>query len=317
MWILVGTMLVISVVKSVAAPLPEAAFFGTSLLSLASASAAVSAHAARRWLLLAVSFLVAALAVNIRLVGVALIPTLLWACWAMLSDASGPARSIRRRTFATVLLIVALTAVALALARTSIVGHYLEHPLYWYRYGGLSSPIGGRLYAMLNGLGQTVVNLPLSRFHSLGTMFAAAGVVALVLLVLARERPARIRLVDIYLVSYLAVLAYWPYDSPRLWMPIAPLIAAHVVAALDRTRRRPAMRILIPLYAAWFALTGMVALAYTTRISLSGDDFSRVYGTDGGMATTALHTVSPKEIRRYNSQADTILRRYGDPRARR
>lgn len=311
MWIVIATLLVISVVKSVAAPLPEAAFFGTSLLALAGASAALAAEGTKRWALLALSFAVAAIAISIRSIGVALIPTLLWACWSAMSVASDAVRTRQRRTGAALAVGVVLAAVALVLSRTSTVAHYLEHPAYWYVHGGLSSPVVGRVYGMLNGLGQIVVNLPLSRFHSLGPLFAAAGFVALVLLVLTRERPARLRLVDIYLGCYLAVLAFWPYDSPRLWMPIAPLIVAHVIAALDRAREKPAMKVFIPVYAAWFALTGLAALAYTTRISLSGENFSRVYGTDGGMATSALHTVSPKEIRRYNSQADTVLNRYG------
>jgi hypothetical protein len=316
MWIVIATLLVISVVKSVAAPLPEAVFFGTSLLALAGASAALAAEGAKRWALLALSFAVAAIAISIRSVGVALIPTLLWACWSAMSVATDAVRR-QRRIGAALIVGAVLAFVALALSRSSTVAHYLEHPAYWYVYGGLSSPVVGRVYGILSGIGQMVVNLPLSRFHSLNPFFAAAGFVALVLLVLARERPARLKVVDIYLGFYLAVLALWPYDSPRLWMPIAPLVAAHVIAACDRARERRAMRLFIPVYAAWFALTGLAALAYTTRISLSGENFSRVYGTDGGMATSALHTVSPKEIRRYNSQADTVLNRYGAGRGTR
>lgn len=203
----------------------------------------------------------------------------------------------------------------LILSRTPTVVNYLEHPRYWYVYGGLSSPVSGRIYAMLSGLGQMVLNLPLSRFHSLAPVFAAAGLVAVVLLALARQRPVRLQLVDVYLALYLGVLAFWPYDSPRLWMPIAPLVAGQVVSTLYRVRNLRPVRFLIPVYAAWFALTGVVALGYTTRISFSGKDFSRLYGTDGGMATTALHTVRPEVIRRYNAQADTVLNRYGGRRA--
>jgi len=314
MWIVVATLLVISVVRSVAAPLPEAAFFGTSLLALAAVSKALSAHGAKRFMLFAVSFALIGFAVSIRLVGVALIPALLWACLSALHDAGRGPMSKRWPAAGTVGLVLVLAAVVLVLSRTPTFGHYLEHPRYWYLYGGLSSPLGGRIYGMLNGLGQLIINLPFSRFHALGPVFAATGLISLVLLVLARRRPARLELADIYLASYLAILALWPYDSPRLWMPIAPLIVAHVVSTLDRARGNRLVRFLLPVYAAWFALTGMLALAYTSRISLSGDDFDRLYGTNGGMATAALHTVSPTEIQRYNAQADTILSRYGNRR---
>jgi len=314
MWIVVATLLVISVVKSVATPLPEAAFFGTSLMSVAAASAAVAGRGSTRWILLAASMVMAALALSIRTVGVALIPMLLWACWSALSDASDTFRSRRKAIAMTLGLVFVGAAVVLVLSKTSTVADYLGHPLYWYVYGGLSSPILGRIYGMLNGVGQMIVNLPLSRFHGLAPVFAVAGLVSLVLLVLGREKPSRLRLVDVYLGFYLAVLAVWPYDSPRLWMPIAPLIAAHVAAALYRAREKPAMRLLLRLYAAWFAATGIAALAYTTRISFSGDNFSRLYGTDGGRATAALKTLGPKEIQRYNARADTVLSRYGGSR---
>src|SRR5687768_4169481 len=54
MWTVVATLLAVQVVKSVAAPLPEAAFFGASLLSLAAASAALSANGGKRLMLFAV-----------------------------------------------------------------------------------------------------------------------------------------------------------------------------------------------------------------------------------------------------------------------
>jgi hypothetical protein len=317
MWSVVATLLVISVVKSVAAPLPEAAFFGTSLLSLAAASAALSSHGGRRLALLAASFAVAGVAISIRLVGVALIPALLCACLSAVHEVRRAGGSSRWPKTAVILLVLALVAVTLTLSRTSTFAYYVMHPRYWYLMGGLSSPIGGRIYGMLSGFGQLVINLPLSRFHSLGPVFAGTGVLALVALVLARKRPAHVDLADVYLLFYLAILTVWPYDSPRLWMPIAPLIAAHVVSALDRARNSRAVRGLTAAYASWFALTGIVALAYTTRISLSGDDFAQLYGRNGGMATAAVETRGPEETQKYNARADTILKRYGDGRANR
>lgn len=311
MWTVVATLLAISVVKSVATPLPEAAFFGTALLSLAAASAALSVHGAKRSMLFAASFALAGLAISIRFVGVALIPTLLWASFSAVHGVPGAENSRRQRTALTILLVLALAAAVLILSRTSTFNRYLIHPQYWYLYGGLSSPVGGRIYGMLSGLGQLIINLPLSRFHALGPVFAGTGLLTLVALVLARKRPVHMGLADVYLLFYLAILAFWPYDSPRLWMPITPLIAAHVVSTLDRVRNSRAGRALVTVYAGWFALTGIVALAYTTRISLSGDDFARVYGRSGGMASAMVQTLGPKEKQIYNARADTILDRYG------
>jgi len=315
-WSVVASLLVISVVKSVAAPLPEATFLGTSLLSLAAASAALSSVGGKRLVLFGVSFAVAGVAISIRLVGVALIPALFWACLAALHGVRRP-RIGRWRGAATVFLLLTLAAVTLTLAGTSTFNSYVMHPRYWYLAGGLSSPVGGRIYGMLSGFGQLVINLPLSRFHSLGPLFAGVGLLALVALVAARRRIVRLGLADVYLLFYLAILACWPYDSPRLWMPIAPLVAAHVVCTLDRARKSQVRQVLVMVYGGWFAMTGMLALAYTTRISASGADFARVYGRNGGMATPAVHTLGQAEKEKYNARADTLLNRYGDGRAKR
>lgn len=309
LWILAATLLALPVVKSVAAPLPEAAFFGASLVAIATASSAGSAHGMKQLILFVVSFGAAFVAISIRSVGVALIPALLWACLIAV-DNSGKIRASRRaRATLTILVMLSFAATVTILLRTPTFHRYLMHPRTWYVLGDVS--LTTRIYGMLTGFGQLIVNIPLSRFHRLAPVFAGTGFLAACLLVLARKRPLRFQIADIYLAFYLIVLAFWPYDSPRLWMPIAPLIAAHVVSALARVRNSGISRLFIPAYAAWFALTGIVALAYTTRISLSGENFGRRYGTNGGMATASLHTLSQQQIKSYNAQADTILDRYG------
>ncbi|HYN80869.1 MAG TPA: hypothetical protein VES88_05155 [Gemmatimonadaceae bacterium] len=317
MWIVVATLLLVQVVRSVAAPLPEAAFFGASLLSLAAASTALSANGLKRLMLFGLSFALAGLAVSVRLVGLALIPALLWGCLSAVHDVRPAWRWRQLPAAATISLVVVLAAVVLILSRTAAFTHYMVHPRFWYVRGGLSSPVVDRLYGMLTGFGELIINLPLSRFHALQPVFAAAGLVALVALMLARQKPSRLDLAGVYLIFYLAILALWPYDSPRLWMPIAPLIVAHVVSTLARAPKSRAVRLFVPVYAAWVALTGIVALAYTSRISLSGGNFGRLYGTDGGMATAALHTLGPAEKQKYNARADSILSRYGGGRANR
>ena len=309
LWILAATLLALPVVKSVAAPLPEAAFFGASLVSLATASSAGSAHGLKRLILFVMSFGAAFVAVSIRSVGVALIPALVWACLIAVDNSGNIRASRRARATVTILVMLFLAATVTILLKTPTLDRYLVHPRAWYVLGDLSFTT--RIYGILTGFGQLIVNIPLSRFHGLAPVFAGTGFLAASSLILARERPLRLHISDIYLGFYLLVLTFWPYDSPRLWMPIAPLIAAHVVSALARVRNSGISRAFIRAYAAWFTFTGIVALAYTTRISLSGENFGRRYGTNGGMATASLHTLSPQQIKSYNAQADTVLDRYG------
>jgi len=215
------------------------------------------------------------------------------------------------------MILLAFAAVILILFRNPTVLEYVSHPRYWYVLGGLESPVVSRIDGMLTGFGELVANVPYSRFHSLRHGFTAAGLVALVALVLARPRPMRVGPADIYLVVYLAILSVWPYDSPRLWMPIAPLIVAHVVSTLDRVQKHRAGRFFVPAYAAWFCAAGILALAYTSRISLSGDNFARLYGTDGGMATPAHYATDSTQMQMYNARVAAIQSRYGGRRSSR
>jgi Cytochrome c oxidase subunit VII len=163
------------------------------------------------------------------------------------------------------------------------------------------------------GWGELVVNLPFSRFKSLKPVYFVIGAISALALMYARPTPRRPSPRAIYLATYLFMLACWPHDSPRLWMPVIPLLIAGVASTLRRFMRGPRARLLVGVYLAWFAVTGLAALAYTTRISFSKSEFLRVYGNNGGLASpgTPGRPRNPVDVRRYNEAARNVLMRYG------
>ncbi len=309
------TLLVTPVVRSVAAPLPEAAFLATSLLALLAMKIGVSAEGWSRLRWLATALVLVGVAMTLRLVAVALVPALLWSSLATLHHPRAEPRPSRRLAAATIVIVLLLAASVVALSRTAIFETYVSQPRYWYAYGQLASPVLRRITGTLGSLGELVLNLPLSRFHNLKPIFVAAGVIAGPGLLFALRRSVHWTPVRVYLLSYVTILVFWPYDSPRLWMPITPLLVALLVTIVARYLWTPPIRPFIVAYAAWFALAGLIAIAYTTRISLSGEEFARLYGRNGGMASgnqegpATGQTMSP-----YNALADSILRRYGGTR---
>jgi hypothetical protein len=70
-------------------------------------------------------------------------------------------------------------------------------------------------------------------------------------------------------------------------------------------------------YAVWFCLTGVAALAYSTRISLSGSRFTQLYGKAGGMADPDIKEGDPSwdHVQYYKRSVPLLLSRYGDKRA--
>jgi len=310
----VFTLLAVPVVKSVPIALPEAAFFGCSLLALPLISEAMSARNSKRAMLLIAAFVLTAAAISLRLVGAALIAPLLWVCLSREPEAaSQQTRSRLRAALLLATLIVVTTLLAVAIARSHTAFVYWIWARRFYSTNGLMAALVTRVSWMANGLGEIVLNVPFSRFRSRRLLFAMVGIVAAAILAASVRRPGRLTTERLYVLIYFAALSLWPNPSPRLWMPVIPLLIAEVILAVDRLPRTRLRTVAVGAYAGWFALTGLAALAYTTRISFSGDQFSKVYGKSGGLANPEITADDPawEHIKLYRIEAARVMSRYG------
>jgi hypothetical protein len=309
----VFTLLAVPVVKSVPIALPEAAFFGCSLLALSLMTLAGTASQRRRVVMLGAAFVLTALATSIRLVGVALIAPMVWACLTPATVSASRESRGPNRVFWISVVAVLLGALLVLVARSYTFYAYSIMTEIFYTKHGLLAALGKRISLMASGWGEIVLNLPFARFKNLRPIFVAAGVVSALILAASTRKPHRLTLAPIYLTTYLIAIALWPNPSPRLWMPIVPLLIAEVILAIDRLPRTRWTTIGVGAYASWFALTGLIALAYTSRISLAGEDFPRLYGKNGGMANPEITegTRGWEHIKVYRIEARKVLSRYG------
>jgi len=309
----VFSLLAIPFVKSVAMPLPEAAFFCASLLSLWAMTAAGDASGWRRRALLASAFFFIAASVTIRTIGIALLPAFLLACVQPSRRGTDRERSERSRAwiifggcFAIALILILWRSEAVTVYQSWLRDYYLQGDIVWQ--------IARRISFVLSGLGEIVINVPFARLREWRFGFGIAGIIALVAILIGLRRtrtpltPARL-----YLLAYFLIVAVWPNPSPRLWMPVIPLLIAEVGRIISEL---PSMRWktgLVGTYAAWFALTGIAALAYTSRISFSGSNFENVYGRRGGMPTEEVDVSDPNwgHLQYYKAQAKKMTARYG------
>jgi hypothetical protein len=310
-WVVPLTMLAVALIRYLPMPLPESMFFGISMVAVAAMSAATGTTGRRRVLLLCAALVVTIVAITVRLVGFALVPALLWACFHRESRASSPRVAwtwLEKWMTAATLLGVAI--VAALLLGDSFRKYSFEAKLK-YLHEDLWAQMWNHVQGLLWTIGSVVVNVPWTQFSPYRPAFLFAGLVAVVWIF----STVRLRLprtpAAVYLVSFLVLLVLWPYDALRLWLPIVPLLIGYAESASFRFTPGRKWKVFVRLYVAWFAFAGLGALAYTTRITFSGKDFSKVYGKAGGMSFPDHRTGRIDTL--HNHRAHELMKRYGNP----
>jgi hypothetical protein len=312
---IVITLLAIPVIKSVTMALPEAMFFGTSLFALWTMSIGARHEGwSRLWrIVLALAFTL--VATSIRSVGIALFPALLWSFMHQATPAADRPKG-RKQRVAIIAAAIVLTVGFVAIVTSSrVVRIYLTQARNYYIEGELLTAVFHRAIMALTTCGQIFVNLPFSRaWRETQPLFAIAGAASAVGVLALIRKPVRMTAARVYLIGYVALLLVWPNPTSRLWMPIIPLLSVEIATAITRVSRPRWLTVAMGTYTIWFAVTGIAALAYTTRISLSGERFPQVYGSSGGMADPTIREgdKSWPRVQLYRQEAPKLLARYGN-----
>ena len=283
-WLLLLTLASVPLIHSIALALPEPAYLGISLLALLCMKDAEGVPIMNRVLLLLAAAALTAFAISLRNAGIALVPALLWSLFGKRVIAD------RRRLMILVPAIVVITAAVLVAAlRTTAVTHSIVQAGVHFANGAEVRELPAKVIARiissgelrqlpalfmtaLTGIGELIVNLPYSRFRSLRLLYILFGAVGTAVF-LVRMRPVRVPgPVGVYTIGYLLVLLLWPFPSPRLWMPIVPLLIAYAAPVAYRLSGSGRSLIVLRAYVCWFILTGAGALVYTSRLSLRRND---------------------------------------------
>ncbi len=310
-WIVPLTMLSVPLIRYVPMHLPETLFFGMSLGAVAVMTASTKSGTRRRLSLLAIAIILTAIAITVRLAGFALVPPLIWACSQRVYRETGPRKErTKKEAWIGAPALFAVLVVAALVLGDSFRKYSHEIGLKYLR-GDAFFQMAAHLEGFFESMGNVVVNLPSTQFSAYHWWFTAVGVAAVAGFVsFVRLRLPRTP-VEVYLVSFIVMLLVWPYNALRLWLPIVPLFIGYAEAASLRFTPGSASRIFLKLYAAWFSIAGLAALAYTSRITLSGKDFPKVYGKAGGMSIPDLRTGRVDTL--HNRRAGELMKRYGNP----
>ena len=268
------TMLSWTFVKHVTLPMSDMVFFGTSMACLDALVAAGESRGARRSALLLLAAVAAFASLKLRLLGVTLI--LAWIAVAAL----GPLRSLAPAAWRSrVWRVALLSAVGIGVAAGATAFFGTEYGRRLVDEVTKTAPayalVDSLLYR-LTELGELAVNAPVARVAWLAVLFPITG--AIVAVAVARGawlRRRRLGAADVYLASYVLILALWPFPDSRLWLPVVPLMMGYISVAVAASSRR--LRPALAVYLGIFSILGVAALLYSTRLSLSGDRFGDLY----------------------------------------
>jgi hypothetical protein len=284
----IGNICILSLLSFVwirifAIPLTDLCFFGLAMCCLAlmeSASDVEFRLALRRIL---ASWVIVALAISVRRVGIALIPPLIgaailrpevrtfasrWSPWtkAAMAVCGGSLAGLTA-------WIVARTS-TLSDFRSVVAGHSL--------WDAASQIVAWRL----RELGEMAVNVPFPVSPVMERLLLLVGILAVgvILAGIAAKRHA-IGPTEIFVVSYGLILLSWPFYDPRFWLPVIPLLIGYAGLALRRFLRHRLWFAASRAYLVLYASLGLLTIESSTMVTFSGPNFPNVYQDESYRAT--------------------------------
>ena len=303
---LLFTALSFALIKHFTLPLTDVPFFGMSMVAVALIVRAEKEPGAWYYILLTLACLTSIAAALVRPIAIALLPSLAWSLGAHFRLGE-----ILRATQRRILIFCcALTAVLASVSVVLLHTAYVQGARSLLAQQGLPRGIRNILLYRLHEIGELALNAPASKLGSVSALVWLFGAIATAVL-LTCVRHCRLGVAEIYLAAYLFILFLWPYGDTRFWTPVLPLIFAALFSSLrpwtfTGWRKQAGL-----LYAAAYMLMGLVALAYSTRITFSGREFPRRYGDENIRSTYEVFYSDPKADRsRSNDCALELLQRY-------
>jgi len=283
-FVIVLTLLSFVFVRNVTYPLSDVCFFGTSTLCLLIAEkASRDCSWIHRVSLIALNIPVLLLAIDIRTIGIALIPPFLLSSVGGIDAAKRLYRILRiPRTivFFLLLLICALAAHTLLHSRY----YQFNEPMLHNR--GIARSLAANLRDHSREWGELIINLPSSRLPEIA-MFPVRfiGVLALTTWIVGLWKQKRRNTVWIYSIGYGIIVLLYPWYDTRLWLPVIPFVFSQLLATASEFIPSKLIGKLTGLYAGYFCLVGLLALGYSTRLTFAGSKFPDLYG-DGNLRSS-------------------------------
>lgn len=302
-------------VRNVTYPLSDISYFGLSVPCLLMLIKAEAEPAARRWRWLLPLVPLIFVSIEVRTIGIVLVPAFLWAAIGGMQGARRIYPIIRRYRFILIVLSVAGIAV---IGNAFFHSRYMQFNLPIFLKRGVVRSITANIGYHTAEWGEMTANAPLSKLPAaLEVPMKALGAFAILMFFVGLwAKRSKLDSVLLYVFGGACIVLGYPWFDTRLWLPLIPFLMGYMLIGLRRIFPAAILRPLLMAYCACFCLLGILALAYSTRITFAGSRFPDVYG-DGNFRPTyklALLGEQPKKTEQIDPDALYLLRRF-DPRA--
>ncbi len=298
-------------VRNVTYPLSDICFFGAAMPCILLLLRAERHTARDRFRRIALVLPLLLFCIELRTIGITLIPALLWAAIGGVDGGRKIYALLARHRVVTfvVLLVVVVTA-----GKIFLDSQYMRFNLPTFQHRGVLRSIVANIRDHTLEWGEMTANVPASRLPGpLQLPLRIAG--ALVIVACAAGVWSRRKSVDsvmLYVLGSAAIVFAYPWFDSRLWLPIMPFLMGYVLLGLERFIPKKPLRLLEIAYCLIFCLGGALALGYSTRLTLAGDRFPELFG-DGRLRPTyqyAFRGEKPSDPAALNEDALYLLRRY-------
>jgi hypothetical protein len=308
------TLLSFVMVKHVTYPLSDVCFFGASMPFLLLLLRAEADTGPGRYWRLAVAIPLLVFCIELRTIGIALIPAFAWAAVGGARCARNILQWLRRHRIASFVLLLLVVAAMAWAGKTFLHSRYFQFNAKTLHRRGVIGNFASDLSDHSREWGELAVNAPVSKLPAaLELPVRIAGFFALLLAATGLwEKRRNLDASVWYVAGYASIVFAYPWFDTRLWLPLLPLLMGYVLMGAKRLVPSRLLRPAIFAYCSVFCLLGMVALGYSTRLTFAGSQFPDLYGDGTLRATyrTALLGESPKNADDISSDALYLLRRY-------
>ncbi len=291
-------------------PLTDVPFFACSMCCLALMNQSTKSDSHWRFVILAVTaWLLALAAIAVRRIGVALVPPLVF-----MIVCSPQFKSLLKRSFISITLVIILVIVFVGAGTTQVIGKASTLSDFIKVAGNsrVSALILQTLSYRFTELGELFDNFPISMTPTKLLVMVpwAGGVLFLLTLFGFATKRRAIGPTEVFLVCYMGILFAWPFQDPRFWLPVVPLLIAYSILAVSNPRFPKSV---VTIYGIIFATFGFFAIAYSTRISFAGSRFPDRY-LDGRMKSTYCAAIQScrdgADSNKVDAKALRLLREY-------
>ena len=265
-------------VKHVTMPITEAVFFGLFMSSMWVLSLAEKADSLKAKLkfLLAGSLLIC-VSIMVRSAGVVLIPALIWVlCGKNISSHLQSKALLKGLALWSVILISCAFSFFYFLSDMT----YLTEMQFIYAREGVIAGFGKYVGLHFVELGEVFINAPSAKLSFLPKwLFFIFGITFFSTVCFGIWACRKnFSIVEVLLLSYIAMIFIWPYTDARFWLPVISVMFGYTFFVYKRFSRVVLIRLSATGMVVIYSTFGFVALFYTSFISFSGDKFVDFYG---------------------------------------